>query len=1190
MKSFEIQGFKSFPDKTVMPFDHGVCAVVGPNGSGKSNIAEAVRWVLGEQNPRALRCEKRMEELIFHGAAHRGPTGFAEVSLMLDNSGGLFPLEQNEVSITRRLYRSGESEYYINRVAVRLRDVLDLFMDTGLGRDGYCLIGQGRISEILSEKSGDRRRVFEEASGISRFRHRKEESERKLASSEENLTRIGDKIEELELQIGPLREQADTARRYLRLRDELRGLEINLWLDALHKLRVSYEKVRDNHWAVSEQLGESLAKVEKTYAEAERLQGEERDTVLKSEGTRGALSSFEAEIAELDSAIAVLRANASHNEENRKRLLLEQEAGQDRDGGLRSQIESRRADIADLGARQAALESEGKALLAQVDEISHRGSDASDKLNAMRIREVSLRETVSSLRVSLSSQTAAAAEWEARLSIQGADLEVRAAGLAEAVRQLAKLDGEIADGTVSLEELRNAIDGHTMRRDSRQRKVEKLREKCTALSADAQVLESRVKMLREMEREYEGHSRAVRSVMRESGRGALRGIRGTLSSLLRADDRCAVAVETALGASLQSIVVEREEDAKAAIGLLRRQDAGRATFLPLTAIRGLSLEERGLENEPGFVGLADTLVSFSPEYGDIVRNLLGRTVVTESLDDAVGLARRRGHRFRIVTLDGQVIARGGAMTGGSASKSVGALSRKNELERLETKLSDKTAQAGALARERENAERELSAAQYDLDVAQSERRVAEDEALSLRSERTHKGVWYDGLREAHKALQAERDDLVARLADSATTQREQQADIERRAAEAGDLAEQIAALSEGQADLYTESTRLAETIAELRAQGAALGAEKNAAEKSVADLEELRAQLVGDLDKRNLAIASYEQKIKGIAGEIHAKTENQAEKSARAAELRTQLLALSERQGDLEGRRVAADRAAREFNEENLRLERECARLEGQKASGEAEEKAIMEKLWDNYGLTHSAALEQRTQMDSVHKANRRAGELKAAIKALGSPNIGAIDEYDRISGRYEYLTTQRDDAALARSELLQIIDDLTGRMKEIFLEQFALIGEKFGQTFREIFSGGDARLELEDPEDPLHCGVEIRAQPPGKKMRSITLLSGGEKSLVAIALYFAIFKVRPAPFCVLDEVDHDLDDINVARFAAYLRRLSEDIQFVVVTHRRGAMEAADMLYGVTTQEEGVSKIISLKLQDAEKSLGMTLE
>jgi len=1190
LKSFEIQGFKSFPDKVSLAFDSGVSAVVGPNGSGKSNIAEAARWVLGEQSPRALRCEKRMEELIFHGAAHRGPMGFAEASLLLDNSGGLFPMEQDEVQVTRRLYRSGESEYYINRAAVRLRDVLELFMDTGLGRDGYCLIGQGRIGEILSEKSGDRRRVFEEASGISRFRHRKEESERKLASAEEHLTLIGDKIEELELQVEPLRRQAETAKAYLTLRDELRGLEINLWLESLQKLRVTFDKVRDNYHAVSEQLEAGQTAVTALYAETERLQEEERDSDRQAEEARGALSALEAETAELDSAAAVARTTLAHNRENMERLRAEREAGQDRDGGLLSQIRAKEAHMAELTVRLDALETEIVALVLEAEEISRQSGGGAARIDALRVQEAELREAVSSVRAELSSRAAAAAEWEERKRATETDANVRKTGLIEAEQAIAALDGQLAESAEKVDELGNAVAGYEMRRASRQKKTDALKEKQARLKAEDEAFSSRIQLLREMEKEYEGHSRAVKTVMRESGRGGLRGIHGTLSSLLRADDKCAVAVEIALGAALQNIVTDREEDAKTAIEFLRRQDAGRATFLPLSAIRGRSLEERGLENEPGFVELASELVTFESRYGDIVRNLLGRTVVVDTLDAAIGLARRRGHRFRIVTLDGQVVAPGGAMTGGSAGKNVGVLSRKNEIDRLEVCLSVNAEALDTLSKELAQAERELSAVGYDCEVVMAEKRVAEDGVLSLRSEREHKGIWLNGLREALAARRIEIDELTARLNQSETRQQALRDDIGVRTGQADRLAAEIAALSEGQSGLQTESTRLHESVSELRAQRAALKAEKASDENSIDELGFLREQLVGDLEQRERNFAALEAKNRELLHDIDVKQEGLQQLAARAGEARGALDALYARRQELEGLRIQADKQAREKNEENLRLERERSRLEAQKASGEAEEKAIMDKLWDTYGLTHTAALEQRTAMESIAKANRRVGELKSAIAALGPPNIGAIDEYGRVSQRYEYLAAQRDDAAGARADLLEIIEDITARMKEIFLTQFALIGEKFGQTFREIFGGGDANLELENPEDPLGCGVEIRAQPPGKKMRSISLLSGGEKSLVAIALYFSIFKVRPAPFCILDEVDHDLDDINVTRFAAYLRRLSEDIQFVIITHRRGTMEVADMLYGVTTQEEGVSKILSLKLADAERSLGMTLE
>lgn len=1189
LKSFEIQGFKSFPDKTALVFGDGVTAVVGPNGSGKSNIADAARWVLGEQSPRALRCEKRMEEIIFHGTEHRGPVGFAEVSLLLDNSGGLFPMEQHEVLVTRRLYRSGESEYYINRASVRLKDVLDLFMDTGLGRDGYSLIGQGRIGEILSEKSGDRRRVFEEASGISRYRHRKEESERKLQLAEENLTRIGDKIEELELQVGPLREQAEKARRYLHMRDELRGLEIALWLDQLDKLRDGFGKVHDDYHAVSEQLSAGQAAVEALYAELEELSEAERDNHRQAEQLRAEHAALAAAAGELESAMAVLRNTMAHNEENMARIRAEQEQGRGRDGGLAAQMEERRAHMGALDAELAATEAELAALLSEAERLSERAGGAAARAEGLRAREAAAREAAGDARAALSSLVAAAGEMGERRQALTADLAAREQGCEAAAAALAELDARIAEAEETLSSLQNVINGYELRRDSRRKKAEGLKAEHAGALAERDRLQSRLQMLSDMEKEYEGHSRAVKTVLGEHGRGSLSGVHGAVSELVRVDDRYAVAVETALGPALQNIVVDREEDAKAAIELLRRRDAGRATFLPLSTVTGRALDEPDLDREPGFVGVASELVRHDAAYDGILRSLLGRTVVVETMDAAIALARRRRQRLRIVTLTGQVIAPGGAMTGGSAGRNVGVLSRRNEMDRLTETLAKGEESLAELFRALTEAERELMAVSYDCDVAFAERRTAEDEALALRSERTHKDMWAEGVRTERDRVRAELATVMERLEAGAGEAARLEAAVAEENASAEALAAEIAVLMAGQSDLQGEGAKLSEGVAALRARLAALSAERTADEKALGEYEQLRRELMGDQAQKEAAVTSYTQKNGELLAELGVKQEEALRLSEQAEEKNAALEALYGARQALEGRRVRCDRGAKEQNEENLKLERERSRLEARKASAEAEEKSIMDRLWDNYGLTHSAALALKAPVASLSKAGRRAGELRSAITALGSPNIGAIEEYDRVYSRYEYLTAQRDDAAAAKADLLALIEELTGEMKGIFETKFALIAEKFTQTFKEIFGGGDARLELEDPEDVLYCGVEIRAQPPGKKMRSISLLSGGEKSLVAIALYFAIFRVRPAPFCILDEVDHDLDDVNVARFAAYLRRLAEEIQFVVVTHRRGTMEMADMLYGVTTQEEGVSKILSLKLQDAEQALGVKL-
>jgi chromosome segregation protein len=618
--------------------------------------------------------------------------------------------------------------------------------------------------------------------------------------------------------------------------------------------------------------------------------------------------------------------------------------------------------------------------------------------------------------------------------------------------------------------------------------------------------------------------------------------------------------------------------------MLRRLEAGRATFLPLSALRGRKLEERGLLDEPGFVGIASDLVTYKDSYADIVLSLLGRVVVVEDMDAAIALARRKGYRFRIVTLAGGVIAPGGAMTGGSLAKNIGLLSRKNEIETLKQSQNKLEDALTSLESENIRVEQEAKSIQEKWETAAAEKRSAEDESLSIHSERAHKGVRYEELKGTAMSLEKECDELAGRLKENANSIHDWEIKAIKETERAEFLAAELAKQAAGQSELFEEATRRTEQIAQLRTQTAVLMAEKAADDKLLQEYESLHQTFVDDNVKKDETVAALEQRVSELRESISHKQEEMQALRTQIEERHETLSALYAVRQSFEGRRVQVERKAREGNETILGLERERSRLEAQKTSAEAEEKAIIDRLWDHYGLTHSAALPLRKPLTGgAGKSNRRVSELKAAIQALGPPNIGAIEEYERVSGRYTYMTGQRDDAAGAKTSLLSIIEDLTEQMKHIFLEQFALIGEKFTQVFKEIFGGGDAKLSLEDPDDVLGCDVAIHAQPPGKKMRTITLLSGGEKSLVAIALYFAISKVRPAPFCVLDEVDHDLDDINVSRFASYLRRMSSDIQFIVMTHRRGTMEAADMLYGVTTQEEGVSKILSMRLEEAEK-------
>ena len=1000
LKALEIQGFKSFPDKTRLTFEKDITAIVGPNGAGKSNLADAILWVMGEQRTRALRGGK-MEDVIFGGTEKRGKLGYAQVSLIIDNSAHIFQSDSAEIILTRRYYRSGESEYFINRESVRLKDINSLLMDTGLGRDGYSIIGQGRIAEIVSSKSTDRREVFEEAAGISRYRYRKEEAERKLERTEENLLRINDKIDELELQVGPLKEQSEVAKRYLVLRDELKICEVSAWMTTLDRLHAQSESVKLEYEQVTQSLEKARASLEALYASSGSITERMHRKDIESEQARDRLSAAESAASECESAAAVIRANVESTREAADRLQEDMDKQESRAGELRAQI-------------------------------------------------------------------------------------------AENEKRIAAIEGELKEAAARETQTLNIIDGCRLKLANREKLLGELTERANTLSVELKSAESRIAMLEEMEKNYEGYSGAVRSVMREAKYGSLKGVHGPAAELLKTEKTCALAIETALGPAAQHIVVDSQNDGKNAIEFLKRRDAGRATFLPLDTIRGQVLHDAPAD-DPGFVGVAVELVSFEERYRHIFENLLGRTVVAESLSDAVRMAKASGNRLRIVTLDGQLINAGGSMTGGSSAKNSGILSRANELESLHAKAKSLEEKASGSAAELERAKANLANVRFQLD---------------------------------------------------------------------GALADQ----------------------AEQRSARSSLEAEKRTTENSVSQLRALLDAILGDGEARRAAVEASERQIESLLARLKEKEDKLVQMRGGIADIRAEIARISAGRLELEGKRTRAEKETQERSAEVISLERQSAKIEQKKLGADMEEKQILDRLWDNYELSHTAAAALRRPVESMAKENRRIAELRREIGALGTPNLGAIEEYKRVSERYEFLTTQRDDVEKARGELLGIIREVTGEMKEVFLTQFAAIDAAFRETFRELFGGGRASLELEDENDVLGCGIEIRVQPPGKAITTISLLSGGEMAFVAIALYFAILKVRPTPFCVMDEIEAALDEANVGRFADYLRRMAERTQFLVITHRRGTMESADMLYGVTMQEKGVSSVIELDLESARKT------
>ena len=1187
LKALEIQGFKSFPDKTVLNFGEDITAIVGPNGSGKSNVSDAIRWVMGEQSSKSLRGAK-MEDVIFGGTEKRSQMGFAQVTLVLDNTEHIFPrMEESEVAVTRRYYRSGESEYYINKQSVRLRDVNELFMDTGMGREGYSIVGQGKIDEILSVKSADRREIFEEAAGISKFRHRKEETERKLERTEENLVRINDKIAELELQVGPLRSQAEKAKKYLILRDELRTLEISVWLENLDKIKTDSIKLNTDYALAQQELERANAALDELYAASEQFAEKAHANDMEQERLRTECAELDAKRSEEDAAVAVLRTGIEHNRASIERVENDLRDQSGRAESLTAQIAAKHARIEELAAQAAELEEELRAFLAQAEELARTAGEAGSEVEALRAKEALAASDAADCRADMSAINAGLAELTERRAALEAESESVDGQLTEKRRAASASRRALEEAQEEADAVRNIISGHTLKMEGRVKREETARQKSIDLTMEKNNLDSRIHLLSEMEKEYEGFNKAVRLVMQAAEKNTLRGVHGPVANLMTTDKRYAVAIEIALGAGMQNVVVDREEDAKSAINFLKQRDGGRATFLPLTAIRGDVLREAGVEREYGYVGVASQLVQFDKRYAEIFNNLLGRTVVVEDMDCGIAIARKYSNRFRIVTLDGQVLNRGGSMTGGSVSRSAGILSRANELKELTARREALTEKLDAALREADEAKRDLNAAQYELDVAREQQRGAEDAVLRLTGEKKQYDMLLESLRTRESDISAELESITARTEELKKAAAAREEEIKKHEAEAARCRAESEEKLAGQNELQRDSAHLGDEIAARKSTLAGFTAERETTERALGDLETLAQQMRGDEDGRRALIEDYRAKIKAAEEEIAQHDAVTASLRADAEKRRAELAELAEAKLTLEGERSANDRRYRECNELLSQTQAAAGRLEQKRVTAAMEEKQILDKLWESYELSHSAAQEQRIELESVPKASRRINELKREINGLGNVNVGAIEEFDRVNTRYTYLTGQRDDVEKAKEELLGVIENITSEMTVIFKEQFALIRESFQETFLELFGGGKATLELEDENAVLDCGIEIKVQPPGKALKTLSLLSGGEKAFVAIALYFAILKVHPTPFCVMDEIEAALDEPNVIRVAHYMRRICDKTQFIVITHRRGTMEAADVLYGVTMQERGVSKVLTINMNDMAKELNI---
>ena len=1181
LKALEIQGFKSFPDRTRITVGKGITAVVGPNGSGKSNISDAIRWVLGETSAKQLRGGGKMENVIFGGTQQRGAMGFASVSLVVDNTDRRIDVDNDEVTIGRKYYRSGDSEYSVNGQNVRLKDIYELFLDTGLGRDGYSVIGQGRIAEIVGAKSNERREIFEEASGIAKYRYRKNEAERRLASAEENLVRLRDILGELEERVGPLERESKKAKQYLELAERRKGLEVTLWVDTVQKARDTVREQQRKIEIAGADYARAGREIEAIDAETESTRAEIEHLITEADRCNAEIRAITEEIAGADSRIAVLENDIAHNDATI--ASLKEEIGQSGLGreAIAAEVRGHGEGIAACERQAAAYAARTGELEALLEELQNRSAASGERRGVVTGRLNAMAARITDLKVAAAGAASSVEAAKKRLAAAESEGAANAALTRDLEEQKAETDAFLQDAVERLTRLENIKGGLTLKVESRRGALAQADENEQKLLRAIEAARQRIAMLKDLERNMDGFQSSVKAVMKAAANRRLRGITGPVSTILSVKPGYEVAIETALGFALQNIVVENETAAKAAMAFLRDERAGRATFLPLDTVKPGSFNGR----LPEGAVLASSLVTYDEKYANIVSSLLGRIVVVDDINEASRTARALDYRNRVVTVDGQVVNAGGSFTGGSVSRSAGLFSRKQEIDELTKKVE-------ALEKQRDAAEEKTDRAKAEVDALSAELTATESEAITAGGDKIRGEVESGRIaaalsqaRAAGEMLSAERAQLAAQIAASEKAGADAAAEMEVLTRDSAALEEELRAIS-GSDDTFLETrTRLADELSDLKLK--ALAAQK--------DIESHRAA-IAQLESRT---DESDARARQLAANIETLTAQNAE---RAAQIETIRAAIAGSRNEIEKREEAKAGAVRrrmekeggitqqtarvrKITDEREALGREIARLTEQKEQKDAEYEQTVAKLWEEYELTLSAAQELCVPFESGAELRRQVSEVRGKIKALGNVNVSAIEEYAEVSQRYEFLRAQVGDVETSKAELQKLIAGLSDEMRAMFSESFAAINRNFGRIFAELFGGGTARLYLEDEADVLGSGISIEVAPPGKIIRNLSALSGGEQALVAISIYFAIFGVNPAPFCVLDEIEAALDDVNVTRFAQYLRRISSETQFIVITHRRGTMEEADVLYGVTMQEDGVSKVLKLDLEHVDASL-----
>ncbi len=1175
LKSLKLHGFKTFYDKTLLSFDKGITTVVGPNGSGKSNISDAIRWVMGEQSAKVLRCGK-MEDVIFNGTPTKKALGFAEVTLTIDDPENKLHQDTKEIAITRRYYRSGESEYLINERNVRLKDIHEMFMDTGLGKDGYSVIGQGKIDSIVASKSEDRREVFEEAAGISRFRYRKADAENRLSSAKENLLRLLDILKDLEDRVGPLREQAEKAEKYVILANDKKSLEIGLWVSTLDKssktlssheeklsiARAQYDSIEDEILEINNKTENSFKKSSECVAQIDEL--------------RRSISTVDEKISEMQRDISVHENDELHNNENIQRCENEIREASESTSTLDAKVEEKRSEIKffqlSINEKQRTLDEKTDKLI----NLQKQMTDASEAMKSMTSNLSSMSVELSSAKVNLLTSTSSISDMENRIASIESELgtiNLRIVDFDKSLHEYSQMD---SDMKMEIQKNENIISGYEMKLDSKRKKFDELKKKADVITLDCEDKIRRVRLLEELERNMEGFAQSVKAVMKESSKGMLSGIHGPISRIITVPDKYALAIGTALGAAVQNVIVDSEQDAKKAIFFLKQRNIGRATFMPMSTMTGTEVSSESFEKCSGFIGIASRLCSVKDEYIGILRYVLGRIIVASDIDSAIAIAKKNSYRFRVVTLDGQMINAGGSLTGGSQVKGSSIISRAGEIKTLKREydeLQSRAKEARKLSTQTENEISELDAKVlgYRADLMRSK-----DECSNISKELHRVSFELESTKKLKLSRENEKKSCCEKLKEFLSIKEKSENQISALQRDISTLEEKIKSESGSHDILSSDREKLSDEIQNIKLDIFSMNKDIATCELEIKSTLELKASSFDKVSSLREQIDQIHIKNNSIRETILNLKKNIANLKGEKESCDNEIKNLAQKRMDFEKIVTELRKSEREKTNERELISKDLTKLEERKNNLQKEYDNIIAKLWDEYELTRSEACKQCTKVEDISKSQKELQEIKNKIKALGNVNVGAIEEYKEVNERYEFMSEQVADVEKSRDELCKLIRDLTTQMEEMFLMKFNIINENFEQSFRDLFGGGHAKIEFTDPSSVLTSGIEIKVSPPGKIVNRLEALSGGERALVAIALYFAIMQVNPPPFCVLDEIEAALDEVNVVRFASYLRKINDNTQFIAISHRRGTMEEADVLYGVTMQDEGISKLLKM--------------